>query len=151
MNIPSVRARRDMEIVAELRAQGATWETAALVVGRQPGLVRRWTRVYRNEWELLLKEAQARRSQQVGDKARGVLRELMLSKKSNVRLKAAEKLAWLRKEDKAMEAPPDPYADAAALIAAVDGMSDDELEKYIAQFLIKTGGDFGVQGNIGAS
>jgi hypothetical protein len=40
MKIPTTRTRRDMEIVAELRAAGATWETAALKVQRRAGAAR---------------------------------------------------------------------------------------------------------------
>ena len=43
MNIPSTRTRHDMEIAADLRAQGGTWVTIGLKLKRQPGLLR-WTR-----------------------------------------------------------------------------------------------------------
>ena len=45
MNIPSTRTRHDMEIAAELRAQGATWATIAAKLKRQPGRLKRWTRI----------------------------------------------------------------------------------------------------------
>ena len=60
MNIPSTRTRHDMEIAADLRAQGGTWVTIARNLKRQPGLLMRWTRVYAPEWERLLKEAEER-------------------------------------------------------------------------------------------
>ena len=41
MKIPSMRTRRDMETAAELRAAGASWETAAAELGRQPVLLMR--------------------------------------------------------------------------------------------------------------
>jgi len=44
MRIPSARTLHDMEIAAELRAQGATWETVALKVKRQIGVLHRWTK-----------------------------------------------------------------------------------------------------------
>ena len=44
MNIPSTRTRHDMEIAAELRAQGATWATIGLQLKRQPGLLQRPSR-----------------------------------------------------------------------------------------------------------
>ena len=60
MKIPSIRTRRCMESAADLRAAGATWETAADQVGRQPNLLMRWARVYREEWERLLRDAEER-------------------------------------------------------------------------------------------
>jgi hypothetical protein len=66
MNIPSTQARHDMEIAADLRAREATWATVALKLNRQPGLPQRWTRVYAQEWERLLKEAEVRLSHAAG-------------------------------------------------------------------------------------
>ncbi|HLW67338.1 MAG TPA: hypothetical protein VKS79_18630 [Gemmataceae bacterium] len=60
MKIPSIRTRRDMEMVADLRAAGATWETAALKVQRRAGLLRRWAKVYAEEWVRLFREAEER-------------------------------------------------------------------------------------------
>jgi HEAT repeat protein len=133
MKIPSVRTRRDMEVAAELRAQGATWETIGLKLQRQPGLLRRWTKVYSEEWERLLKEAEERLSRLAGNESRAVLRELLRSKKSTVRLAAAERLARLRMQEKAKEQPPEAHADVAAFIAAAEDMSDEELEEFLVE------------------
>jgi len=51
-----------MEAAADLRAADATWETAAEQTGRQPNLLIRWARVYRDEWEQLLRKAEQRLS-----------------------------------------------------------------------------------------
>jgi hypothetical protein len=128
-----------MEVAAELRAPGATWETIGLKLQRQPGLLRRWTKVCCDEWERLLKEAEERLSRQAGSESRAVLRELLRSKKSTVRLAAAERLARLRMQEKASEAPPDPHADVAAFIAAAEEMTDEELEGYLAEFIKNDG------------
>src|SRR5262249_37743663 len=133
MRIPSARTRRDMEMAAELRAQGATWETIAVKQGRQVGVLFRWTKYFREEWERLLKEAEDRLSRQGGNESRTVLRELLRSKKSNVRLLAADKLARLRLDEKAKEPPSDPHADVAVLLATAEEMSDEELEEFLAK------------------
>src|SRR2546423_975978 len=101
MKILSSRTRRDLEAVAELRAAGATWETAAEHVGRQPNLLMRWARVYRDEWEQLLREAEERLSRQASNESRSVLRGLLRHKNSKIRMNAADKLVHHRREEKA--------------------------------------------------
>jgi HEAT repeat protein len=136
MHIPSSRTLRDMEIAADLRAQGATWATVALKLNRQPGLLQRWTRVYQQDWERLLKEAEERLSRHANNESRAVLRELLRSKSSKVRLAAAEKLTRLRLKEKAEEPPQnDLYAEVAAFVQAAEEMSDAELEEYLAEFV----------------
>jgi HEAT repeat protein len=137
MNIPSTRTRHDMEIAADLRAQGGTWATIALQLKRQPGLLMRWTRLYAQEWERLLNEAEERLSRHANSESRAVLRELLRSGEPRVRLAAAERLAKLRLQEKAKETPPDPHADVAAFVAAAEAMSDAELEEYLGEFLRK--------------
>jgi hypothetical protein len=126
-----------MEVAAELRAQGATWQIIALKLKRQLALVHRWTTYYAEEWDQLLGEAEERLHRQAGDESRAVLRELLHSKKSNVRLAAAKRLARLRLQEKAKEPPP-VRTDLAAWIQAAEEMSDAELEQYLGEFLGKT-------------
>ena len=137
MNIPSTRTRHDMEIAAELRAQGATWATIGLQLKRQPGLLQRWTRVYAPDWDRLLKGAEERLSRHANNESRAVLRELLRAENGKLRLAAAERLAKLRLQEKAKEPPADPHADVAAIVAAADAMSDAELEEYLAEFVKK--------------
>ena len=66
MRIPSARTRRDMETAAELRAAGATWDTIAAQLERQPNVVIRWTSVYREDWERMYAAAEERESR-LGD------------------------------------------------------------------------------------
>jgi hypothetical protein len=124
-----------METAAELRAAGATWETIALKLHRQIGVLHRWTKYYREEWERLFREAEERLSRQAGNESRTVLRELLRSKKSTLRLAAAERLARLRLQEKKAEPPPAPHPDVAAFVAAAEEMSDAELEEYLAEFV----------------
>ena len=134
MHIPSTRTRRDMELVAKLRAVGATWETAALKVGRRSGLLRRWTKVYACEWERLFREAEERLLREANNESRKVLRELLRSKEPKARLAAVERLTRLRLAEKARQKPPDPHADVAAFLAAAEQMSDEELNEYMLDF-----------------
>ena len=60
MHIPSARTRRDMELAAELRVAGATWDDIAEKLKRHPNLVLRWTSRYREEWEQMLRAAEGR-------------------------------------------------------------------------------------------
>jgi hypothetical protein len=123
-----------MEIVAELRAAGATWETAALKVQRRAGLLRRWSKVYPEEWERLFREAEERQGREANNESRTVLRELLRSKEPKARLAAAERLARLRLQAIAKQSPPDPHGDLAAFLAAAQEMSDAELDEYMAEF-----------------
>ena len=140
MKIPSMRTRRDMETAAELRAAGASWETAAAELGRQPNLLMRWAKVYREDWERLLLEAEERADREVSNEARTALRILLRSKNSKVRLAAAGNVArhWLAKRSGANA--PDPRTDHAAYLAYVEEMSDEQLEQYLAEFAGRTRG-----------
>ncbi len=91
MKIPSTRTRRDMEAAADLRAADATWETAAEQTGRHPNLLIRWARVYRDEWEQLLRETEQRLSRHASNKSRSVLRKLLRAKSSGCH---AHGFAW---------------------------------------------------------
>jgi hypothetical protein len=60
MKIASRRTLHDMEIAAELRVQGATWDTIAQVLGRHKRVLTRWVRYYAEDWEPLFKAAERR-------------------------------------------------------------------------------------------
>ncbi len=57
MTIASKRALDDMDIAAELRAQGATLDAIAQVLGRDQRLLSRRVGYYAAGWERLLKAA----------------------------------------------------------------------------------------------
>jgi Homeodomain-like domain len=139
MKIPSARTRYDMEIAADLRAQGATWQTIALKLGRHLALVQRWTKQYREEWDRLYQEAEQRLTRLAGNESRAVLRELLRSKRTKVRLAAAEMLSRLRMQEKAKEPPVSPYGDLAIVVAAAEQMSDEELAEYLAKYAKEVG------------
>ena len=135
MRIPSDRTLHDMETAAELRAAGATWETAAEQLGRQPTLLIRWTRHYHEDWERLLREAEERLSRQASNESRSVLRMLMRCKSSKIRLSAADKLMRHGLEEKAKREPPEPRVDRSAYIALLEEMTDDQLQEHLAEFV----------------
>ncbi|HLW67987.1 MAG TPA: hypothetical protein VKS79_21900 [Gemmataceae bacterium] len=135
MRIPSPRTLHDMEIAAELRAQGATWQIIARKLKRQLALVHRWSKFYQQEWERLYCEAQDRRTRQAADERRQVLRALLGSKKMTVRLTAADKLARLRLEEQETEPPHSRNGEAAAFLAVADEMSETEFEDALLQFI----------------
>jgi hypothetical protein len=60
MKIASKRTLDDMDIAAELRVQGATWDTIAQVLGRHKRVLTRWVRYYAADWERLFNEAKQR-------------------------------------------------------------------------------------------
>jgi hypothetical protein len=138
MKIASLRTRRDMETAAELRAAGATWETAAVQLRRQPNLLIRWARVYREEWERLYREAEERWSRQANNESRNVLRILLRSDNQRIRLSAADKLArhWLDQKkmdmERAKETAPKSHTDQLALLAYLEGLNDADLQQFLA-------------------
>src|SRR5262245_51751561 len=86
MKVPSSRTRQDMETAAELRASGATWETIGRQIDRQATLIMRWVRQYAQEWEQLLRDAEARASREGGNESRMALRLLLRHKSARIRL-----------------------------------------------------------------
>ena len=143
MKTPLPRTRRDMETAAELRAAGATWDTAAVQVGRQPNVLIRWARVYREEWDRLCREAERRWSQPATAESRGVLRALLRCQVSRIRLSIADKLTrrWL--ELKAKAAPPDLHAEQSAFIACMEEMTDGQLHQLLADVVRRLPADGG--------
>jgi hypothetical protein len=133
MLIPSIRTRRDMETAAELRAAGATWETAAGQIGRQPNLLMRWARVYSEEWERLLREAEQRLLRQGSNESRSTLRLLLRCKSSKIRLAAADKLAHHCRAEKALQEPPSPQTDKTAFLDYLEEMTDAQLQQFMAE------------------
>ncbi len=135
MKIPSTRTRRDMETAADLRAAGATWETAAEQTGRQPNLLIRWARVYHDQWEQLLREAEERLSRHASNESRSVMRKLLRAKSSRIRLTAADKLSRHGFEERAKKEPPSPHADRAGFVAHLEEMSDAQLQQFLAELV----------------
>ncbi|MFL5339124.1 MAG: hypothetical protein ACJ8F7_03070 [Gemmataceae bacterium] len=62
MKIASRRTLEHMEIAAELRVQGATWDTIAQYLGRHKRVLTRWVRYYAEDWQRFFNEALQRRA-----------------------------------------------------------------------------------------
>jgi hypothetical protein len=137
MKIPTSRVLRDMEIAAELRAAGATWQTAALQIGRQLGVLHRWANHYRDEWQRFLKDADERLTREATNEWRGGMRALLRHENSKIRLTAADKLTNHRLEQKAAERPPELSSGTAAMIACMEQLTQADLEHWVAKFVRK--------------
>ncbi len=66
MKIASQRTLDDMDSAAELRVQGATWDTIAQVLCRHKRVLTRWVRYYAEDWERLFQEAEQRLADELG-------------------------------------------------------------------------------------
>jgi alanyl-tRNA synthetase len=124
-----------METAADLRAAGASWDTVAMQVGRQPAMLQRWARLYAGVWEQMLREAEERISRQASNESRSVMRSLLRHKNSKTRLAAADKLAKRRLEEKAAEREADPHANQSAIVACMEQVTQADLERYIDEFV----------------
>ena len=63
MKIASKRTLEQMEIAAELRVYGASWDTVAQYLGRHKRLLMRWVRYHAADWQRLFNEAEQRAAQ----------------------------------------------------------------------------------------
>jgi hypothetical protein len=137
VSIPSPIARRDMAVVAELRAAGATWETAGAPVGRHQNVAARWTTYYADEWRRVFAAAQERIERSLNDEARRELRSRLRSRDASVRAAAAEEVARQRLAEWALDTPPDPRVEMSALLQFLDQLTDEELNKWTQERLAK--------------
>jgi hypothetical protein len=67
MKIASKRTLEQMEIAAELRVHGASWDTIANYLGRHKRLLMRWVRYHAADWERLFNEAEQREAQRAAN------------------------------------------------------------------------------------
>jgi hypothetical protein len=133
MHIPSNRTRRDMQAVAELRTAGATWDTIGEVLGRHPYVLRRWTHVYRDEWDGFIHDAEERVCQKRSEYARAAVRLALRHESPRVRRAAAENLRCERRAEQAKE-PIELRAKLPLALRAIDEMSDEEIDKCVAEY-----------------
>lgn len=121
---------------AELRAGGLGWDAVAAKVGRAADTVRKWPALYPDRWAAALRDAERRLVGEAGAESVLVLRSLLRSDDEKVRRDAARFLLTLRLElaklDARADAPAPPASDAARLVAFLEGHTDDELERLVA-------------------
>ena len=60
MKIAWQRTLDDMDSAAELRVQGATWDTIAQYLGRNKRVLTRWVRYYTDDWQRFFRAAERR-------------------------------------------------------------------------------------------
>lgn len=123
---------------AELRAAGSNWETVAAKLNRPAGTVRKWPGLYPTQWQAALHAAERRLVSEASAESVLILRQLLRSDDEKVRRDAAKFLVGLRlelfKHDQTSAADPPPHltSDAARLVAFLEGHSDDELDRLVA-------------------
>ncbi len=139
MHIPSSRTLRDMEAAAELRTAGATWDMVGEVLGRHPYVMRRWTHVYRDDWECFVHDAEERARQKRSEEARAAIRGALRHESPRVRRAAADNLLRERRAEKATE-PPDLRANIPLALRALEQITDAELDERLAEYLRQTRG-----------
>jgi hypothetical protein len=137
MHIPSQRTRHDIDAAAELRAAGATWQTIGEALERHEFVVRRWTHVYREDWELDLAAAE-RRAAKRGDDDKAKLRALLRHTNARIRRHTADELIRQRRAEASTESPFEQRVYINTFLAGVEQMNDKELDKTIAEFIAKT-------------
>ncbi len=71
MKIASQRTLDDMDVAAELRVQGATWDTIAQVLGRHKCVLTRWARFTPADWDRLFEAAEQRLAKELEKRMRG--------------------------------------------------------------------------------
>jgi hypothetical protein len=142
MKHPPPKTRRAMELAAELRAAGATWETVAEKLQRRAFVIQRWGKLYAETWEQMLRDAEERLSRQGNNESRSTLRTMLRDENKRLRLTAADKLMRVRLAELEHEATPDPREDLSAFMAQVEGMTDEELETVLGEFVehVRAGG-----------
>lgn len=132
MRQPSRETLELMATVAELRANGASWQTAAARVERSAETCRNWPRRYPEQWQRLYLAAEDTLLAEAGAESLTMLRKLLRSETERVRLAAAQLLFKLRcqrrgKVDASSSKAPD--EETAAFLAQVKGMSPEEIDQ----------------------
>ena len=138
MQIQAPKTRRDLEIAAGLRAAGASWDTAAAVLHRQPHLLSRWSRVYFEDWQRLLAQAQERQAR-TNAKSRSALRKRLQSRDANTRMDAATELMQQILDEMANQSPAQLPTDPASFKTYVEQMNDQELDAFLTDFFDNLG------------
>jgi hypothetical protein len=136
MRIPSMETRQDMRAAAELRAAGATWETIAVAIRRQPNLLARWAKIYCEGWLELLAGAEERQTRLMDAESRATLRNRLRGKELKARLEAAQQLLQQVPDDKPA-APPSAVTNPAGFSAYLETLNDDDCDRLIDEVIDK--------------
>jgi hypothetical protein len=129
-----------LELTAELRAGGLSWEAVAAKVGRSAETVRKWPATYPDRWKAHLHAAERRLAREAAAESMLILRQLLRADDEKVRRDAARLLINLRValdkiDQRAAAASPGPLltAQSAKLIIFLESHTDEQLERFIAE------------------
>src|SRR5258708_33936875 len=83
-----------LNVAAELRAVGHTWETVARRVHRKARTCQKWPSRFPIQWDAVYRAAQRRRFDEISNEAATHLQDLMRCDDLKIRVKASE--VWVR-------------------------------------------------------
>ncbi len=105
----SVRKARLCERAAEMKAAGSSWEAIATALQRTVQTVKKWPRVYANEWQELFGQFEKQFVDEAAAESVLALRKQLRIEKSTLSVQAADKLIRYRiSRAKSTPAPPPP-------------------------------------------
>ncbi len=103
----SVRKARLCERAAEMKAAGSSWEAIAIALQRTVQTVKKWPRVYANEWQVMFGQFEKQFVDEAAAESVLALRKQLRIEKSTLSVQAADKLIRYRiSRAKSTSAPP---------------------------------------------
>ena len=105
----SERMQRALERAAEMKAAGSSWEAIAIALQRTVQTVKKWPRVYANEWQVMFGQFEKQFVDEAAAESVLALRKQLRIEKSTLSVRAADKLIRYRiSRAKSTPAPPPP-------------------------------------------
>ncbi len=92
----SLRKQRLRERAAEMKAAGSSWETIATALQRTVQTVKKWPRVYANEWQELFGKFEKQFLDEAAAESVLALRKQLRGEESAVSIRASDKLIRYR-------------------------------------------------------
>jgi hypothetical protein len=138
---PSAELLSQMQLAAELKAAGNSWEAVGRRLERSPETCRRWQDRFPNDWIRLLRAAQRRLLDEAGNEALFILRDLSRTSTPPVRASVGKFLAgtmWKVIAVEQVASTPTP-ADAAILekyrdaIELLESMTDEQAKQFVLE------------------
>jgi transposase-like protein len=126
-----------LNLVAELRADGKTWEAISKQINREPRTLRRWRIKYRDRWDPIQVRAERHVATEGECESVLVLRVLLRSKDEKTRWHAAKSLIALRLElgkldlRRSLASPDAKLSPEIAYLTQLQGCSDAELSTML--------------------
>ncbi|HLW64777.1 MAG TPA: hypothetical protein VKS79_05605 [Gemmataceae bacterium] len=139
-----------MICAAELRAGGASWEAVGRELRRHADTCRRWAREYPEVWRRLYRAAELRLAREAAAEARVTLRQLLRSEEEKTRLAAARDLLRARPVRHGRKPAETADSEVTTFISQLQGLSDDEIEDMLRDFLAAEGALARTPGSPGA-